>query len=75
MARNVSEWIADWYASDYYSVSPTNDPTCPATGTDRVKRGQSYVDWSYYLRVAWRSSSAPDTDVFNAGGRCARDAP
>ena len=26
LAGSVAEWTADWYAEDYYSVSPTRDP-------------------------------------------------
>jgi formylglycine-generating enzyme required for sulfatase activity len=33
MGLSGSEWTNDWYASDYYSHSPVNDPQGPAQGT------------------------------------------
>lgn len=26
MAGTVEEWVADWYAPDYYADSPVHDP-------------------------------------------------
>jgi formylglycine-generating enzyme required for sulfatase activity len=39
MSGNVYELTGDWYESNYYSHSPRNNPTGPASGTVRVKRG------------------------------------
>jgi len=33
MLGNVREWVADLYAANYYSSSPTDDPAGPAAGT------------------------------------------
>src|SRR5262249_4981511 len=46
MQGNVSEWCQDWFAEDYYSHSPSIDPTGPKTSKDlpmemRVLRGCS----------------------------------
>ncbi|HJP87860.1 MAG TPA: SUMF1/EgtB/PvdO family nonheme iron enzyme [Candidatus Limnocylindrales bacterium] len=39
MSGNVMEWVADWWSSVYYSQSPANDPTGPATGSIKVEKG------------------------------------
>jgi formylglycine-generating enzyme required for sulfatase activity len=36
---NLLEWVSDYYAKDYYTISPVKDPTGPATGSKRVVRG------------------------------------
>lgn len=38
----MQEWVADWYASDYYERSPKNNPKGPETGEFRVLRGGSW---------------------------------
>jgi hypothetical protein len=35
------EWVSDFYAKDYYAVSPVKDPGGPETGPKRVIRGLS----------------------------------
>lgn len=39
MSGNAAEWCSDWYAADYYSVSPSVNPQGPASGTKHVVRG------------------------------------
>jgi hypothetical protein len=34
------EWVADWYAPDYYSMADsTNNPSGVSTGEQKVQRG------------------------------------
>jgi len=74
MAGNVLEWVADFYDAGWYAVSPSADPTGPASGTTHVKRGGSYLGDSATVRVSYRVSGF-DVGVPNTGMRCARSSP
>jgi formylglycine-generating enzyme required for sulfatase activity len=65
MGLSGSEWVNDWYASDYYSHSPVNDPQGPESGTRKVLRGYIGGDSQYALTM-FRQSSQP---VPKFGGR------
>lgn len=73
LGGNVREWTADWYAPDYYTVSPAENPAGPAAGSERVLRGASWNDPWYYARVTRRYAHAPDSAGENRGFRCAFD--
>ena len=65
MSGNVREWCQDWYSSSYYSNSPTVNPTGPTSGSDRVFRGGSWIDYAWCCRVSNRSSIFPSgADAF-----------
>ena len=72
MSGNVFEWVNDWYAGSYYSVSPSTNPLGPVSGTYRVIRGGSWGNGASYVRSSSRYGYGPvGTDV-NVGFRVAR---
>jgi formylglycine-generating enzyme required for sulfatase activity len=52
MTGNVWEWCNDWWSETYYSESPYDNPTGPATGTCLVIRGGSWLNDALGCRVA-----------------------
>ena len=58
MGLSGSEWTNDWYAADYYSHSPVNDPQGTAQGTKKVLRGYIGGDRQYALTM-FRQSKLP----------------
>ena len=71
MSGNVSEWCSDWYDSDYYSVSPSVNPTGPESGYQRVSRGGNHNNATLYIRVAFRNNPAPGSSQNTLGLRLA----
>jgi formylglycine-generating enzyme required for sulfatase activity len=72
MTGNVQEWVADWYAGDYYARSPINNPKGPDNGVARVLRGGSWRHQkSYQVQNANREYQAPDYSSNFVGFRCA----
>jgi formylglycine-generating enzyme required for sulfatase activity/uncharacterized caspase-like protein len=70
MAGNVWEWTADWYDMAYYQRSPEVNPLGASGGTERVKRGGS---WLQYKIIASREKQAPENSDDQTGFRCAKD--
>ncbi len=79
MAGNVEEWVGDWYGA--YPSGAVSNPTGPATGTQRVLRGGSFISDAEEIRTSFRDANAPDasstaldpqTNSDRFGVRCAR---
>jgi formylglycine-generating enzyme required for sulfatase activity len=69
MHGNVFEWTADWYQAAYPIGNPVVDPTGPASGSRRVKRGGSWTYGGTLLRSAQRDDSPPSYRNLNLGFR------
>jgi formylglycine-generating enzyme required for sulfatase activity len=72
MHGNVFEWVQDRYSDVYYSVSPTNDPTGPSTGSLRVDRGGAWDFPAFVARSAFRRGGLPQGKGDDLGFRLAR---
>ncbi|MCB0490725.1 MAG: formylglycine-generating enzyme family protein, partial [Cyclobacteriaceae bacterium] len=72
MAGNVSEWVSDWYAEDYYDSLPETfeNPQGPIAGSLRVIRGGGW--WLGDIKTFDRSWGNPEYGSFENGFRCAR---
>ncbi len=71
MCENVHEWCSDWYAADYYSLSPDRNPHGPSAGSRRVSRGGSWRHQIRISRCAARSSIPPEFQYPDYGFRVA----
>ncbi len=73
MCENVHEWCADWFAADYYAVSPERDPRGPDSGERRSSRGGSWRHHIKISRCSTRSSIPPHFQYADYGFRLAAD--
>ncbi len=74
MAGNVWEWVADWYAADYYQSSPKRNPKGPPSGDYRAVRGGTWDLAPSSLRAASRDWYTPSSRPASIGVRCAQGA-
>ena len=74
MQGNVVEWVADWYAADFYARTPVTNPQGPALGRFRVIRGGGWHSGAYCNQVFYRNALPPNWLDFAVGFRCVQDA-
>ncbi len=75
MAGNVSEWVQDWYHSDYNGAPSDGSAWEDYIGFGRVIRDGGFGYHADALRAANRSYSTSSVRSLYRGFRCARDAP
>jgi formylglycine-generating enzyme required for sulfatase activity len=81
MAGNVNEWVADWMETNYYRMSPKQDPkgafrserVMHGGTNNKIFRGGSWTTSPFDLRSANRKSLWVDYRIDSIGFRCAAD--
>ncbi|WP_027695516.1 SUMF1/EgtB/PvdO family nonheme iron enzyme [Vibrio litoralis] len=71
MSNQVSEWVNDWYAKDYYLHSPEHNPQGPETGTEKVQRDGGGVTMTF----SRLHSSGEKKYYLSSSFRCALQQP
>lgn len=72
MGGNVWEWTSDNYGDDFYSKSPSQNPTGPVTGRFKVIRGGSWHSGAMCVQTYYRNGLSPSWIDFAVGFRCAK---
>jgi len=63
---NVSEWVSDWYGTNYYTEIVWDNPAGPEKGTEHAFRGASYLCADAALSTTF-SRRRPDSDALKRG--------
>jgi formylglycine-generating enzyme required for sulfatase activity len=75
LSGNVSEWVADWYASNAYQTTPIGqvDPKGPPSSPNnhKVVRGGDWDALPFFARTVHRRDAAPTEVRSTIGFRCA----
>ena len=74
MSGNVWEWCFDYYASNYYGNSPSDNPKGAGQNIYRVLRGGSWHYRADLARIADRDGPYPGFTNYNYGFRVVRNA-
>ena len=74
MVGNVREWVADYYAEDYFAQSPLENPQGPEKTRWRVIKGGGWFSGKGCNMVHVRNALPGSWQDFNVGFRCASDA-
>ena len=73
MIGNLREWVSDYYAQDYFSVSPKDNPQGPDKTRWRVIKGGGWHSGPGCNRVVVRNALRGTWGDINVGLRCAQD--
>lgn len=75
LAGSVSEYVIDWYQSDWYGAGGATCNNCANVTPQnyRVIRGASWFDAASDIRAAFRGYTVSTTHYQYHGVRCARD--
>ena len=73
MTGNVWEWVGDWYARNYYSISPKHNPQGLGTGVYKVIRGGGWSDGDErHFMNHFRNYTDLEIRASTIGFRCAK---
>jgi formylglycine-generating enzyme required for sulfatase activity len=72
MLGNVSEWVQDFFAVDYYRTGPDVDPSGPPSGKAHIIRGGSWTAPRTQVRASYRVQLEPFAINATIGFRCVR---
>jgi len=73
MSGNVYEWCEDIYDSEAYSKHTRDNPVIVYGGSERVRRGGSWIDFSEKTRCAFRNRDRASGTYGNLGFRLIRE--